>query len=196
MEFPNAFTAGLQPGGLTTDLEVQVFVCYLLKHIGIPATFDQLSEIRQTDGMVSYFEFVAAVSQLKQGGQLSVTHNDSGEEAYTLTQKGKLTADSFEHLVPLSIRERGLEVSASYFAQQRMMEENYAEIIKVQDGYQITLVVSDIGSDLMRLSLFIPKEKQCEAIRKAFMKDPVRIYQSALALFQEAIDSEESSMFV
>ena len=54
MEFPNAFTAGLQPGGLTTDLEVQVFVCYLLKHIGIPATFDQLSEIIQTDGMVNY----------------------------------------------------------------------------------------------------------------------------------------------
>lgn len=195
MEFQNAFTAGLQPGGLTTDLEVQVFVCYLLKHIGVPATFSQLGEIVQTDGMVNYFEFVSAVSQLKQGGQLSVSQVDGGE-AYVLTQKGKLTAESFEHLVPLSIRERGLEASASYFAQQRMMEENYAEIIKVQDGYQITLVVSDVGSDLMRLSLFIPKKKQCEAIRRAFMKNPVHIYQSALSMFQDAIDSEDSSMFI
>ncbi len=195
MEFQNAFTAGLRPGGLTNDLEVQVFVCYLLKHIGIPATFDQLGEIVQTDGMVNYFEFVSAVSQLKQGGQLSVSQTDSGE-VYVLTQKGKMTAESFEHLVPLSIRERGLEASASYFAHQRMLEENYAEIVKVQDGYQITLVISDVGSDLMRLSLFIPKEKQCEAIRRAFMKDPVRVYQSILALFQDAINSEDESMFL
>lgn len=196
MEFQNAFTAGLRPGGLTNDFEVQVFVCYLLKHIGIPATFAQLGEIVQTDGMVNYFEFVSAISQLKQGGQLHISQTDGGGEAYTLTPKGRTTADSFEHLVPLSIREHGLEASASYFAHQRMMEENYTEIIKVPDGYQITLIVSDVGSDLMRLSLFVPKEKQCEAIRKAFMKDPVHVYQSMLSLFQDAINSEDDAMFI
>lgn len=195
MEFQNAFTAGLRPGGLTNDFEVQVFVCYLLKHINSPATFDQLSEIVQTDGMVNYFEFVAAISQLKQGGHLNISQTDTGE-SYTLTPKGKTTADSFEHLVPFSIRERGLEASVSYFAHQRIMEENYTEITKVPDGYQITLVISDIGSDLMRLSLFIPKERQCEAIRKAFMKDPVHVYQTVLSLFQDAVNAEDDAMFL
>ena len=195
MDFQNAFTAGLRPGGLTNDFEVQVFVCYLLKHIGIPATFTQLGEIVQTDGMVNYFEFVSAISQLKQGGHLNISQADGGE-AYTLTSKGKMTADSFEHLVPLSIREHGLKASAAYFARQRMMEENYTEIIKVPDGYQITLIVSDVGSDLMRLSLFVHKEKQCEAIRKAFMKDPVHVYQSMLSLFQDAVNSEDDAMFI
>lgn len=66
MEFQNAFTAGIQPGGLTNDFEVQVFVCYLLMHIGSPVSFSQLGEIVQTDGMVNYFEFASAISHLKE----------------------------------------------------------------------------------------------------------------------------------
>lgn len=183
METRNAFTAGIQPGGLTNDFEVQVFVCYLLMHIGTPVSFSQLSEIVQTDGMVNYFEFASAVSQLKEAGKLEITVLENGEEQLSLTETGLAAAKAFEHSVPLTIREKGIEVSGSFFSNKRIMEENYVEIEQVQDGYQITLVVSDVGSDLMRLTLFAPGIKQCENIRQAFLKNPVAAYQSVLALF-------------
>lgn len=183
MDFRNAFTAGIQPGGLTNDFEVQVFVCYLLQHIGGPVSFSQLSEIVQTDGMVNYFEFASAISHLKEAEKLEVTMLESGEEAYTLTEPGVATAKTFEYSVPLTIREKGIEISGAFFSNKRLMEENYVEIQEVADGYQVTLVVSDVGSDLMRLTLFAPDLTQCESIQKAFLKNPVKVYQTVLELF-------------
>ena len=183
MELRNAFTAGIQPGGLTNDFEVQVFVCYLLTHINGPVSFSQLSEIVQTDGMVNYFEFASAVSQLKELGKLDVTIQENGEEAFSLTDTGIATAKAFEHSVPKTIREKGVEASGAFFSNKRIMEENYVEIEEVSDGYRITLIVSDVGTDLMRLTLFAPDLKQCESIRDAFLKNPVIAYQSILGIF-------------
>ena len=187
MEFQNAFTAGIQPGGLTNDFEVRVFVCYLLMHIGSPVSFSQLGEIVQTDGMVNYFEFASAISHLKEAKKIEASSLENGDEEYTLTDTGIATAKTFEHSVPLTIREKGLAVSGAYFAHKRLMEENYVEIKQVPDGYQVTLVVSDIGSDLMRLTLFAPGPAQCESIRAAFMKNPTKAYRSVLALFTDEI---------
>jgi len=183
VELRNAFTAGLQPGGLTNDFEVQVFVCYLLTHINGPVSFSQLSEIVQTDGMVNYFEFASAISQLRELGKLEVTTLENGEEAFSLTDTGIATAKTFEHSVPKTIREKGVEVSGAFFSNMRIMEENYVEIEEVPDGYRVTLVVSDVGTDLMRLTLFAPDLKQCESIRENFMKNPVIAYQKILDLF-------------
>lgn len=183
MELRNAFTAGLQPGGLTNDFEVQVFVCYLLTHINGPVSFSQLSEIVQTDGMVNYFEFASAISQLRELGKLEVTTLENGEEAFSLTDTGIATAKTFEHSVPKTIREKGVEVSGAFFSNMRIMEENYVEIEEVPDGYRVTLVVSDVGTDLMRLTLFAPDLKQCESIRENFMNNPVIAYQKILDLF-------------
>ncbi len=44
-------------GGLTTDYEIRLLICYLLYKIDIPMTFDQLNSALQSEGLVNYFEF-------------------------------------------------------------------------------------------------------------------------------------------
>lgn len=40
----NAFTAGVEPGGLTHGYEIKILVCYLLGQIGTGMTFTQISD--------------------------------------------------------------------------------------------------------------------------------------------------------
>lgn len=64
----------------------------------------------------------------------------------------------------------------------RRQQENKVRVKKVGDGYEITLTITDIGSDLMSLTLFLPSEKECEQVRRRFLNDPALLYKGTMAL--------------
>ena len=40
----NAFTAGVEPGGLTHGYEIKILVCYLLRQLNRGMTFSQIND--------------------------------------------------------------------------------------------------------------------------------------------------------
>ena len=64
----------------------------------------------------------------------------------------------------------------------RRQQDYRVEIAKKEDGFVVTLTIPDLGSDLLSLSIFMPTEKECEAIRKRFLNDPMLVYQGVFAL--------------
>ena len=104
----NAFVGGVQPGGLTNDFEVKLLVCYLLDSLKQPLLFEQLGEIFQNTGLVNYFEFVEAVSELERTRQLTSSIQD-GQQQLALTESGTVTAQTFYKTIPKSAREKALE---------------------------------------------------------------------------------------
>ena len=60
----NVFTGGVEPGGLTYDFEIKIFVCFLLHRVGQPMTFEQMNEVVFQNGVANYFEFAEAVGEL------------------------------------------------------------------------------------------------------------------------------------
>ena len=68
------------------------------------------------------------------------------------------------------------------FLRQRREKEILTEIEKTEDGYKLTIRMTDIGSDLLSVSMFLPTQEECEAVQKRFRSDPAYIYQSILAL--------------
>ena len=64
----------------------------------------------------------------------------------------------------------------------RREKENRVEIEEKEDGYMLTLTITDIGSDLLRLSLFLPSREECEVVRRRFLNDPSLLYKGVLAL--------------
>ena len=61
-------------------------------------------------------------------------------------------------------------------------EANKVEIRQVEDGWQITLTITDIGSDLMSVTIFMPTRDACERIRHRFLNDPMLTYKGVFAL--------------
>ena len=105
----NAFTAGVEPGGLTHGYEIKILVCYLLDQIGAGMTFTQISDALLHRGLVNYFELANALSDLAESGHLTAEDCAGNQEdtRYCLTDLGRQTSATFSSKIGrASCRER------------------------------------------------------------------------------------------
>ena len=178
----NAFVGGIEPGGLTNDFEVKILICFLLKKIEQPLSFDQVNEILQKTGFVNYFEFVEAVSELQKTEHVLLTIDENGQEVFQLSEIGEAMAQTFHHTLPLTVREKTVESARELIQMQKQLEETEVRYHAVNDGYILTMKLKDIGSDLMDLSVFVPSEDECVEIRERIYADPLLLYKTLLAV--------------
>ncbi len=177
----NAFVGGIEPGGLTNDFEVKILICYILQKIGEPLPFDLLSEAVQQTGFVNYFEFIDAVSELQRTEHVKKVLTDKGEELFQLLEGGEISAQTFHHTLPLTVREKTVSVARKLLKMQKYKEEIEMNYTPVDNGYMLTMRLKDIGSDLMNISVFIPSEDECNEIMDRIYDDPTFLYQAVLA---------------
>ena len=60
----DAFTAGVEPGGLNSTNEIKILCCYLISEMQRPVPHDLLVEALTVSGLVNYFEVASAISEL------------------------------------------------------------------------------------------------------------------------------------
>lgn len=176
------FTEGNQPGGLGCEHEIRILICYVLGSIGVPMTFTQLNHAFQSEGIVNYFELAQSVSRLLHSGHLVESASGAEEKKLMLTDLGAKTAVTFEKSIPLSIREKALKATRDNLLRQRIECENQVRIQKTSDGYQMTLTIPDVGTDLMSLSLFVPTLALCNKIKAQFLADPTICYRGVIEI--------------
>lgn len=177
-----AFTGGIKPGGLTEDYEIKILICYLLHHLGKSMSFHELNDILLNEGVANYFAITQAISKLLASGHIALAEVFTNEERYQVTDLGVKTSLSFEKSIPVTVREGTLRAAEEYLLRQKLERENQVSIKRESDGYTITLRLTDIGSDLMQISLFVPSEEECQRVKERFLSDPATIYRGMLAL--------------
>ena len=74
----DAFSAGVEPGGLRSRNEIKVLITFLLDNLERPLSKRQLFTVVQQEGLANYFETSQALSELISGG--SVDFDLDGEE--------------------------------------------------------------------------------------------------------------------
>ena len=173
----NAFVGGVQPGGLTNDFEVKLLVCYLLDSLKQPLLFEQLGEIFQNTGLVNYFEF-------ERTGQLTSSIQD-GQQLLALTENGTVTAQTFYKTIPKSAREKALEEAKRLMEIQRCMDKVEITFAPATDGWTLRVVLRDIGSDLLDMSVFLPTEGECLRVKQQIESDPTSFYSRVLGLLMQ-----------
>jgi len=178
----SAFTQGIRPGGLTDSYEVTVLICYVLDHMRDPMTYGQLEESVLKDQLANYFEFAQAFGKLSEEGHILCTESSDQVKRYSLSPSGKHAARVFYDSLPTTVRQLAEEAGRIALLRQRREKEILTEIEKTQDGYKLTIRMTDIGTDLLAVSMFLPTREECEAVQKRFRSDPAFIYQSILGL--------------
>ena len=159
MEY-NAFTEGVRPGSVTTSHEVMILICYLMEQAGQPVSFKELNTALQSQELVNYFQFTETMESLRRTGHI-LPQEYHGESCFVLSEEGRRVSRTFEAGLPPAVR---------------------VEIQSVEDGWQISLTIPDLGSDLLSLTIFMPTRRECEAIRRRFLNDPMLIYKGVFAL--------------
>lgn len=171
------FTAGVTLGGLRTQNDIRIVICYILNSVKQPLTMANLEEILQGRGIANYFEVSDALSALVKNG--NVTKSEDG--FYTLEPSGELIANRLDVDLPLSIRDNALEAAINLLATIKRDKENFSESVKTDNGYNVTCHISGGDFELMKFTVYVPDYFQSKTVKRNFQKNPETIYKILLA---------------
>lgn len=179
MDF-DAFTAGIEPGGLRTKNEIRILICYLLASAGAPLAKDDIIAILQGNGLANYFEVADAVAEMAEKGLLSREGTDP--ELFTVSETGQVVAKQLDSVLPPSVRDRAAGAAVSLLAEAKRKRENRVEFVRLENGYNVVCHISGGSTDLMSLSLYVPDLYQARVVEKNFHRSPETVYRMLLAL--------------
>ena len=173
----DAFSAGVEPGGLWHKNDIRILLCYILASVNAPLSRQDLTRIIQEKALANYIEVEDALASLLTQGNIA----QDQEGRCTVTPAGREIADSLDATLPLSVRDKALEAAFTLLAQAKAQRENRVDLTKTKRGYQITCHISDGEMDLMDISLYVPDKAQAKMVRERFYRDPEGVYKLVLA---------------
>lgn len=179
MDF-DAFTGGIEPGGLRTKNEIRILICYLLSSVDAPLSKNDIISIVQDNGIANYFEVADALSELAERG--NVIAGGANSDTYTAGDTAKLIAKQLDTALPHSVRDKAVAAAINLLARAKREQENRVEIQKDARGYSVTCHISGGDMDLMSFSLHVPDQYQAQMVREQFHNSPETVYRTLLAL--------------
>lgn len=180
MDEYDAFSAGVEYGGLRSQQDIKLLICFLLDSLERPLTKTQLNEVMQDQGLANYFEVNQALSDLVATG---IVNKDLQEEQEVLsfTERGRDAIALLADELPRTVREKALNAAVRLQIQARHKRENTIEVETLENGYHVTFTILDKQDVLMRLTVYVADITQVETVKKAFLNDPVSLYSGIIA---------------
>ncbi len=174
----DAFSAGVEPGGLHSHHEIKILICYMLSGVREPLPRTAVLDILSGDGMANFFDASAAIDDLLERDNLSET--DGG--LLSVTEAGRHAATTLADMIPYTLRERSVNAALRLLARQRNERDNHAEIAPAAEGgWKVTCSVGT-AVPLLRFELLVGDELQAQQVRDRFLDDPLLLYQSLIGI--------------
>lgn len=178
----DAFTAGIEDGGLRSSSSITILVCYILANCTEKITAENIITALVDGKIANYFEVSNAISKMIKKGHFTEDSNGN----LVITEDCRFAVDIVEKDLPITIRERSIELVRKLAAREISKKENRVEIEKTDKGVSVTLHVSDINSDFMVLTLNVPTMAQAELIKEKFQQKPTEVYQNLInSIFED-----------
>ncbi|MFR5876969.1 MAG: DUF4364 family protein [Eubacterium sp.] len=172
----DAFMGGVKNGGLRSVSSINILVCYIIANINGKVTAENIINTIDEGMLANHFEVADAISKLIKSG--TVTENENG--ALTLIDMNKADIDLIEKDLPLTIREKSINICQKIIAKESYKRENKVEINKSDKGYNVTLHISDRDTDFMTLTLYAGSEEQAEMLKEKFISNPIKVYDTLI----------------
>jgi len=183
----DAFTGGVDPGGLWVQNDVRILICYILASVQAPLAQEDLCRIVQGKGLANYFETGDALAALERLG-----HVRREGEGYTVTETGREIAARLDAELPVAVRDKALEAALTLLAEAQARREHKVEVEDLPNGCQTTCRIGGGGgTDLLRVSLYVPDRAQAQLVEERFYQNPDRIYRLVLAALTGDLDYAE-----
>lgn len=173
----DAFTGGVEPGGLWNKNDIRILLCYILASVNAPLSRESISEIVQGKALANYFEVGDALESLQKQGNVLC----DADGCFTVTDSGREIAANLDATLPLSVRDKALEAAMRLVAEAKARRENRVELHPDENGYRVTCHISGGETDLMSVSLYVPDKAQAELVERNFYRDPEGVYRLLLA---------------
>lgn len=172
----DAFSQGVEPGGLRSKTQIKLLVNYLVANIREAVSSSVIIEALQLHGLANYFEVTQAIDDLTENGNLS----ESDGMLY-ITPKGVVSLGELSEELPNSVKETALADALKLILLEKRESENTVDIRKSDNGYFVTFRVMHKELSLMELTVYAADLEQAEQLKSNFLKDPAHIYSTVAA---------------
>lgn len=174
----DAFTGGVEPGGLWNQNDIRILICYVLHCVDAPLSREDIGLLLQQKALANYFEVGDALAALERLGHISL---EGG--LCRIEKTGREIAATLGDTLPLSVRDKAREAALMLLAQAQVRRENRVDIVECEKGFRVSCHVSGGDMELMEVSLYVPDRAQAEMVRQNFYRDPEGVYRLLLSFF-------------
>lgn len=172
----DAFSQGVEPGGLRSKTQIKVLVNYVVANIKEPVSVSIIIEALQLHGLANYFEVTQAIDDLIENGNLS-----ENEGMLFITPKGVISIGELSEELPNSVKETALSDAMKLVLLEKRESENTVDIKKTENGYYVTFRIMHKNISLMELTVYAADFEQAEQLKINFLKDPAHVYSTVAA---------------
>ncbi len=186
----DAFTAGVEPGGLRSQSDIRLLICYMLASVNEPISKQDIVMVLQDNGLANYFEAASALADVlaKENASLDPDNPDlciANKTTYEIS-------DLLDSTLPPAVRDRAVSGALALLGMAKRQRENKVEMEKNADGYNVTCHISGGKNDLMSFTLQVPDLYQARVVKKNFHRNPELVYQVMLSLMTNNKDYLET----
>lgn len=185
-----AFTAGVEPGGLRSMEEIKILICYMLGSIGEPVPRELIPEIIAGNGMANFFDIAASLDDLIRREHVA----ESASGLLTVTATGKEIADTLFRSLPFTLRERSVKAALQLLARGRSQKDTAVSIEPCAHGYTVTCRVQDGDEVILSVSVNTADTLQANTVKENFLQDPALLYRTTLAVLNGQFRQEEQAL--
>jgi len=176
----DAFSGGIEPGGLRNKSDIGILICYMLHNINSPFPEDDIIGIIQENSIANYFETSAAIAELVKCGNIKYT--DDNKKNLQITNNGILISSQLYDTVSVTVRQKTIGAIMRLAAQKKLEKENPVTVSQADGGgYNVNFRITDGMRDLMSLTLFVPNIDEVRTVKNNFYQRTDKIYSAVLA---------------
>ena len=185
----NTFDEGIAPGGLRSKHEIKTLICYIYYSVKEDLSRDLIIEAIREDELANFFEVSAAFDELVADKNLIESEADDGVVTYYLSDNGRMIAEQLDSTLAYSVKDKALKCAIKLLADRKIARENFVDIEKTENGFNVKCTVSGGDVDLLSFTLYAPDIDQAEIIKQSFLSYPSTVYKTMLALMTKDIDN-------
>lgn len=174
----DAFTEGVDAGGLRSRNQIKLIIEYLAVLLSEPLTADVAIEALTTSALANYFETAQAIAELVSSGNL--TKDESG--VLTITKKGSESLNELMSGIPASVREAAMTSASVIQLRKRNEGAANASIIPNGDCYDVVCKIMHKDTVLVELKLHADDYDQAYKIKTSFVENPEKVYEAVVSL--------------
>lgn len=166
-----------QHGFIHDMLDVKLLILYIMARVMYPVDLRQIYELAYQDDCLSYFDLAQAVPQMVESGHLAEVEG----KRYVITEKGREQGAITEDEVAYPVMQRA-QAAVDRFNRSVRRSSFVKTAVEQREGgdFSVQLSLNDEVSDLIKIELMAPTQKQAYRLANAFSERAESIYRTVM----------------
>ena len=167
----------MEKGFIQDMLDVKVLILFVMSRVMYPVDLQKIYELSYQDDRLSYFDLAQAVPQMVETGHLEEVE----EGRFVVTDKGRQTCKITEDSIAYPVMQRAQAAVDRFNHGVRRSSFVKTSIEQRESGdFSVFLTLNDEVSDLLRMELMAPTQRQAHRLATAFTANAEIIYRNIM----------------